>query len=459
MFFSLNKFFTILGLLTLFTSASAQSQQSAIQFELLSTVQDCAHEGHKSTWCMVDDLKGSTERSGIVERLNSQFERTLANPEKAKILIAEFSFSNKIVQAKLCEVAKAGVKVVVYLDLGSNPNIDLDACQKDVKKPNYTINYLGGFTSFPDWRLHHNKTILVDAGDGSFFNIDFASGNLSSYGTSLHLENWVMMDAPQTANISKATLCLFEGLVAADKKSQEVKIYDDMDFSKDPIIMDTYTSTIERCYQASNVIPMYQVEKALQAEGIAPIFTPNDENLGSKTLINEIKKVAAIGKGAYIYIAIEHFTKRPVATALKQAVANGVDVRVIFNSGTITGATEVEAGITFYNEQLKGTGIKVRFIETNPDAGGNGQQMHNKFAILNGKRVFSGAGHFTSSGLETNYETLYLTENDVLNRQYAEYFKKLWDLSVDENSLRNGDIFSSSQPEPFIKNFLDFIGQ
>ncbi|MCC6137577.1 MAG: hypothetical protein IT287_03025, partial [Bdellovibrionaceae bacterium] len=282
---------------------------------------------------------------------------------------------------------------------------------------------------------------------------------LSSYGTSLHLENWVAMTATPESNIARATLCLFEGLKAAKKTSDEVKIYEDMDFSKDPIVMDTYTRAIDSCYEQKDVIPMYQTEKALALEGIAPIFTPNDGNLATAAFLKEIRAISKIGKGAYIYIAIEHFTKGSVARALKEAADNGVDVRIIMNAGTITGATEVQQGVTFYEENIRGTNIKARFIETNPDAGGNGQQMHNKFTILNGKRVFSGAGHYTSSGLETNYETLYFTNNSKLNKQYSQYFKKLWDASVDEDSMRSGDVHNASAPEELSPELLKQIAE
>lgn len=434
------------------------AQTPAVTFDLMSTVQDCSHDGHRSTWCTIDDLKDSTDKSGIVARLIEQFDRALAAPDKSKVLAAEFSFSNKLVFAKLCELGKAGVSVQVYLDAGS-PIADISECQKDVSNPNYKVDFLGGFTNFPEWRLHHNKTIIVDAGDGSPFDIDFASGNLSSYGTSLHLENWVAMKAKQSSNIARATLCLFEGLKAASQKSTEIGIYDDMDFSKDPIVMSTYTNKIDACYVQNDVIPMYQTEKAIALEGIAPIFTPNDGNLATAEFLKEIRKISKMGKGAYIYIAIEHFTKGSVARALTQAADNGVDVRLIMNAGTVTGATEVQSDVTFYEQNIRGTNMKARFIETNPNAGGNGQQMHNKFSILNGKRVFSGAGHYTSSGLETNYETLYFTEDAKLNSQYASYFKKLWDASVDEDNMRSGTVHESSVPEELSPELIKLIGE
>lgn len=444
--------------LALFSGLPALAQNPAVTFDLMSTVQDCAHEGHRSTWCTIDDLKSSTEKSGIVARLSEQFDRALANPSKAKVLTAQFSFSNKLVFAKLCELGKAGVSIQVYLDRGS-PVGDISECQKNTAQPNYNVDFLGGFANFPEWRLHHNKTILVDAGDGSAYDIDFASGNLSSYGTSLHLENWVAMKATPRSNIARATLCLFEGLKAADKISKEIKIYDDMDFSKDPIVMDVYTSAINSCYKKNKVIPMYQTEKALALEGIAPIFTPNEGNLATAGFLKEIRAISKIGKGAYIYIAIEHFTKGSIVRALTEAANNGVDVRLIMNAGTVTGATEVQQGVTFYEDYIRGTKMKTRFIETNPNAGGNGQQMHNKFTILNGKRVFSGAGHYTSSGLETNYETLYFTNNSSLNKQYAQYYKKLWDASVDEDSMRSGDVNNATPPEALSPELLKLIAE
>lgn len=435
----------VLGLSLGLSTATAAPASSGISFKLMHTVQDCNHEGHRKTWCdgKVDTAR-MVELSGLEAEIINQLDRASAQPEKARIYAAEFSFSAKNIQQKMCELGKKGVKIEVYLDRGSSADVEFTKdpnCQKDPAKPNLVGRLLGGFTDFPDWRLHHNKTVMVDPGDGSEWNINFSSGNLSKFGMSLHLDNWAMLKAPSSTNIARATNCLFDGLRAADKKATQVGMYKNGgDFSKDPIVLEVYKSTIGDCYTKNKVVPMKDYEKAIALEGVAPFFTPNDGSLALKALKDQIRRVIQNQQKSpqYIWIAIQHFTKGDIAALLRQAVSVGVDVRIVMSSGTVSGASEVSNDGPFYQQNLKGTGMKIKFIETNPNAGGNGQQMHNKFAIFNGERVFSGAGHYTSSGLVTNFETLYLTQSPELTQQYEEYFTKMWNDGVDEEYFTQG---------------------
>ncbi len=426
------------------------SNVAGITFDMKHTVQVCNHAGHQPTWCdgtTGNDIANSTKAGGLETAIIEQLDRALVNPAQSRVFVAEFSFSAKAIQRKMCELGKAGVSVVIFLDYGSSANLAFASspdCQKNPNVPNLKTAVLGGFTNFPEWRLHHNKTVVVDPGDGTDYNIDFSSGNLSTFGVSLHMDHWVMMKAPPTSNIARASLCLFEGLIAADKKATELGMYASTpDWSKEPTVMNTYQKTRESCYITQKVIPMNRPEEAIQKEGIAAFFTPNPGRQALITLQNEIRAVTKQTKPSYIYIAIEHFTIQAIANLLNQAAESGVDVRIIMNSGTVGGASEVTSDKPFYDANLKNGKIKVRFIETNPAAGGNGQQMHNKFAILNGKRVFSGAGHYTGSGLDGNFETLYLTQDEELTKDYAVYFKELWDVSVDESYITKGSAITT----------------
>jgi phosphatidylserine/phosphatidylglycerophosphate/cardiolipin synthase-like enzyme len=433
-----------------FLSINVQAQvlkpnAAGITFDMMHTIQKCVPvTGHQPTFCSGNtDIAPSAQASGLEDHIVSLMNKALANPEKSRVYAAEFSFSDKAMQKKMCELGHAGAKVEVYVDYGSADNISFTkdpSCQKDPAHPNLKGVLLGGFTNFPDWRLHHNKTVVVDAGDGSNYDIAFSSGNLSVFGVSLHMDHWVFMSAPAKSNIAKASVCLFQGLEAADQSATSSGMYASApDFTKDPTVMAAYQNAREACYKTNGVIPMSQPEAAVAKEGVAPFFTPNDGQYAFQTLKTEINKVTQQAKSgpAFLYIAIEHFSSTAIANVVNQAANAGVDVRIIMNSGTVSGASEVASDAPFYQQNLKNGKIKVRFIETNPAAGGNGQQMHNKFAILNGKRVFSGAGHYTSSGLNTNFETLYLTQDANLTKKYVQYFKELWNESVDESYLVN----------------------
>jgi phosphatidylserine/phosphatidylglycerophosphate/cardiolipin synthase-like enzyme len=388
----------------------------------------------------------------------------MANPTKSRVYAAEFSFSNKVIQKKICDLGKAGVKVFVVLDAGSASNLDFikqdpQGCQKDKTHPNLQATLLGGFTDFPKWRLHHNKTVIVDAGDGSPYDIDFSSGNLSVFGTSLHMDHWVLMKVPAQTNLARAELCLFEGLKAADAEAKADGMYahGGADFDKDPAVTKAYSDARDACYAKNHVLAQKDYEKAISQDKIAPFYTPNNGGAAVSALkaqLNGIIAQAQSGKkGLYIYIAMEHFNRADIAALLNKAANAGVDVGIVFNSSTVTGTSEVEADKPFMEQNLNNPRIKLRFVETNPQAGGNGQQMHNKFTILNGQRIFSGAGHFTGGGLNNNWETLYLSQSPELTAKYAKYFKTLWDQSVDKAYLNTG---SAIVPAPRLaKGLLD----
>ncbi len=449
--------FGLIPIISLLSSGAAIA--APLPMDLLHTVQNCAHSGHQKTWCDVSDVAASVQASGVEQRIIDQLSRTAANPAKSRIFISEFSFSDKPVQKKLCELGKLGVPIEATIDYGSSADSLFASsadCQKNPSNPNLKISLLGGFTNYPDWRLHHNKTIIVDAGDGTPFDIAFSSGNLSTFGTSLHMENWVFTKAPAGSNLARATLCLFSGLSSASLKATALGMYKNgADFSKDPQVMKTYQSARDACYTANKVIPMSDPEKAVAAEGIAPFFTPNAGQQALVTLEKEFNQVIpqhSAAKPAYIYIAIEHFSLYEIAQILNDAGQKGVDVRIIMNAGTVSGGSEVSEDGPFYEGNLKNANLKVRFIDTNAEAH---QQMHNKFAILNGQRIFTGAGHYTYTGLDSNFETLYLIQNEKLTREYAQYFKELWDESVDEEYITKGT--PTTAPAALSPEFLKLL--
>lgn len=103
----------------------------------------------------------------------------------------------------------------------------------------------------------------------------------------------------------------------------------------------------------------------------------------------------------------------------------------------VTGDSEVPGVVEFYQNFLKTSGIKIQFMKTNS---GVMQMMHNKFLIMEKvkttqgsvQRVFSGAGHFTTSAMRNNYENFYLSQNQILTNKYKELFNYMWPKSITE---------------------------
>src|SRR5437762_2098113 len=89
------------------TLLSTTAMAAGLSFDMGHTVQNCQHPGHPPTWCdgapPSTDIKDSTTASGLEAKIVAQLDRALQNPAHAKVLAAEFSFSNKRIQSKICE--------------------------------------------------------------------------------------------------------------------------------------------------------------------------------------------------------------------------------------------------------------------------------------------------------------------------------------------------------------------
>ena len=426
--------------LFLITGISSSAAWS-ISFELVETQPVCDHQGHQKTWCDANDVPASVAAAGLETRILAQLDQALREPTRSHVRIAMFSFSNKSVQAKLCQLGHAGVRVDIFVDFGSSKDVafvnDIN-CQKNISQPTLVAKFLGGFNEFPDWRLHHNKTVVVDAGDNADLTVNFSSGNLSIFGTSIHMDHWVMMRAERESNLVKASLCLFESLTAANQKAEAIGMYimAKPDFSKDPEVIATFQSNLLNCYQRDQLIPAQNWTTALAKEEIAPFFTPMKGNFAVRAIREQIDNVKAQfrrdGK-ASLAAASDHFTIKEIATRLVEAASLGVEVRVLLPSSVLSGSEGTIQDRIFYYRTFKPSAVKVRFVEINEPGK---QHMHHKFLVFNGQRIFSGAGNFTNAGLTGNFESLYLTQNAALTAEYQKLFDELWSNSLDERSVR-----------------------
>jgi hypothetical protein len=196
-------------------SAPARAQ---LAFDLMHTRPECSHASPStgvkmpSAWCLATDRQAVADRSGMEKRVAELLDLA-QDPARARITIAYFSFSNPAAFEKLCQRGKAGIAIEGYFDrayAGADqfPGRLRAECQGPGGK-NVRSYFLGKTdTSNPNalvWRLHHNKFLLVDPGDGSPVRLSFSSGNLSSSGLSLHFDHWGMIAAPGRATSSSST--------------------------------------------------------------------------------------------------------------------------------------------------------------------------------------------------------------------------------------------------------------
>lgn len=410
------RFYSILFVILGFTAKT----QATIDLQLMHTTPVCNHEGKTPAWCTYEDLVPSANAAGMVNKINAQIDLAV-DPAKAKIFVAYFSFSNKPIFKKLCEKATAGVPIEFFLDSSYRGNKlanDLVACGPS----NVRLHFIGKMdTSNPSdiiWRLHHNKFLIVDSGDGQPVKINFSSGNLSAYGTSLHFDHWVTITAEPHSNIYRTHRCVVSSMLMAIDPDQD-GVDADLD---DPEI---YRTTLDTCLRD---IASLRVEDAIAKETIAPLFSPNPKNEIANTLVSEIKKIQA---GDTIRGAIQHFTHTAIARALVEACSRGVKVQMIMDDDVLSGESEVPGVKEFFDSYLDNTCVQTQFMQTN--AAGF-QMMHNKFLILGTKRVFAGAGHFTYSAMTKNYENFYLMQTDAIVTQYNDMFDYMWQWSLDKKA-------------------------
>lgn len=446
--------------------AQPSTDKDPIQFGFMHTKQDChvVENGieHKPTFCMMTDTQAATDMSGMVAAINAQLDTVKDKAATAKVSVAYFSFSNKPVQAKLCELSKAGVQIRMFLDAGGGPPGGVEDkvmnnpdCRDSKGRLNVKLSYLGGSTSSGAggiWRLHHNKFLMIDPGDGGKVKFNFSSGNLSSFGTSLHLDHWVTTEASASSNLIRAQRCVMQGLEAASQIADggQGGSANEMDQA----IAQGYISAREKCFDQNNVLPRVsggnvdsQIAKILEKEEIAPLFSPNNNSYVERAFISAVGKIPSKG---YLYIAIQHFLHGGVKNALLSAAERGVDVRLIMDDDALKGESEVPGVDAMIKSLISQSGgrIQIRLAETNAYTSPPNKSpamMHNKLAILNGEMSFSGAGHYTNAALRDNWENFYFVTDKGVLASYAKYFKYLWSQSVDVRySESNGKVPSQA---------------
>ena len=237
------------------------------------------------------------------------------------------------------------------------------------------------------------------------------------------------MTTPRTSNVVKMHECV-------DRLAR--KAIDPQATGTDQMIDDpnVYRQSLDACLAAQGTLfapGKTWVESAITKENIAPLFSPDPAGANAEILIDNINRVQAGGK---IYGAMQHFLHYGIAEALRSAVSRGVDVSLVMDDDVITGESEVPGVRQFYDSELKQSvsGMKVQFLVTNAK---EFQLMHNKFLVMEERRRQQdarvlGRRYFTDAGLHDNYENFYLSQNDTLNKKYADLFGYLWPRSVTE---------------------------
>jgi phosphatidylserine/phosphatidylglycerophosphate/cardiolipin synthase-like enzyme len=118
-----------------------------------------------------------------------------------------------------------------------------------------------------------------------------------------------------------------------------------------------------------------------------------------------------------VHVAAYAFTSRPIAQALLDARARGVDVRVMVDKGQAAGRY---SAATFLANQA----VAIR-------VDGEYKLQHQKVVIVDGVSVETGSYNFTASARDRNSENVIIIRNaPELAARYEVNWEKMWDESV-----------------------------
>ena len=143
-------------------------------------------------------------------------------------------------------------------------------------------------------------------------------------------------------------------------------------------------------------------------EAVRAYFSPSGKC--EETIIEEIEKAKT-----YIHIAMFHFTNGRIARALVKVSRQGTKTKVIMDEMR---ASDIYSKSRF----LKSKGVNVKLMKGpyRENKGSKTGLMHNKFAVIDGKRVITGSYNWTNSAEKWNYENLLI----ISSRQVAEFFER-----------------------------------
>lgn len=367
----------------------------------------CNHEGQKAgAWCDDSDTKTARKLSGVEDRL----EELMNLPEIRSVTMAYFSFSSSNMKRAMCDAAKNNkINITLYIDQSNKETVQsmLD-CSSRIKVVGIGR---GPYMAVPDSHLFHMKIFIAstlpelaplselktELSEKEFKSASTAttyvvssSGNMSGYGTSLHFDNWLFFNGPTSENVIQSNVCTLSSLkgLNADNRDRRKEFAKRYKACRDEI--ETEESPDLKFY-------------AVPHDEINP--QPYD---AYKSMIDRTE--------SELLVAIHRMTSKAVWSPWVSAKKRGVNVQVIMDDDTLrTGkeyggaAHDVKVMDVQADRGIRKAGIKTYYMETNAE--GRPHLFHSKFFISDGRRLFQGAGNFSSAALNIyglgNYEQFY----------------------------------------------------
>ncbi|WP_211767188.1 phospholipase D-like domain-containing protein [Kutzneria sp. CA-103260] len=135
-----------------------------------------------------------------------------------------------------------------------------------------------------------------------------------------------------------------------------------------------------------------------------------------------------------VHIAIYDFRlgdalAKPVVSALTEAAANGVDVRIAYDASkpatgfATLGADPAPPGTAqWLHSRLGESKVGLRPVTTP-----SGQLMHDKYVVVDGRRVWTGSTNFTDDAWTRQENNILRIDSTALAAAYEQDFEQLWE--------------------------------
>jgi hypothetical protein len=386
----------------------------------------CQHPGEKAgAHCDGSEVKEAAANSGIEDRLIE----IMNLPEIRSVSLAYYSFSNSRVKNALCDAAKnKNLHIRVYID-ASPENVgsvqDLETCS-----PNVVIQPVGlGFGKY----IQHMKIFLATTFEDPVPLADLSgnqaksaahskayvvssSGNMSSYGTSLHFDNWIFYETEFSENIIQQNLCALRSM-DGQSSTQDTR--------------DLFSSKFEKCRK--NIASKERSDIRFYA---VPHGFKNPQAY-------QAYEYAINGAKSEVMVAIHRLTTASMYRPWISAIKRKVRVSVIFDDdtlrrGKVGGQPFFDVGMDDVKSErtLRSAGAKITYMETGAEV--RPHLFHSKFVVvdpgLKTGALFQGAGNFTSTALniygDGNFEQFYVIRVPEIVQAYADGWKAYRSLST-----------------------------
>lgn len=356
----------------------------------------------KNVYCKNQDIEQTLLRNDVPE--NRLIEWIKAD-NTHEIFMAYLSFSNKRVTEALCESLKKGTLLNLVVD--ADPEEDKgNASAEELKKcGDINVHYRGNRNGLG---FAHNKITIINPHDPLTFQMVFSSGNMST-GTVIHHENWHFLTTSPQSYLAQAHLCLKENLI------------DHGDSKKD------FVSNMKNC--------LGQISTEEESD-IKVFFVPGQGKEAFNALATYARGAEKIQSMAHRFSGIFVALFSELAEAKKEInLILDDDMYWSYKLHKDVGRnSRMEA---FKAIPLKNIGVKLRFLETNQN---QVFLQHNKYMIFSMPNhedvVFTGAGNFTSSAFENNFENFYIIKIPKVVAQFKTQYDLMWNvLSTSEEML------------------------